>query len=680
MGGAAGHMAHPFDLPWVEKGSDLLDFFDRAKTFVEKKGAGSVKIDGVNVSFKVVGDDDFKQFAVDRGSLKPIDIEGITMSRVDQRFPEGHGMRPALKSLLSILNAAIDDIKPELENLGMWDDPSRFLNTEYVEGTTNVTQYDTNFLAIHGLNQFYQRIGKVGAAKGRERPGMERPEGDKSSSVEVPYDPAVMEKLVEKLRPFAEKRGFQVYSSVPTEKSADIDYAGILSEPFAVRISDDRVITKSLGEWLSEATNPRYKTVQLKDGKRTHALHKQLYLDIVNGTTPIVDLIEDADAEAAIYGAVLMHTTRLLGNAVLGGLTSPMGDVKGHEGIVLRDEKLFGPNPVKITGEFIVGNLEGGFGQMNEEDEENEEETVDLEIVDSSAADISPEAAANDTIAIVPGSFKPPHMGHLKMVEEYANNNNKVVVLISNPVKNVRTMPDGSSISAAKSLQMWKAFASHLDNVEIMVSPGAASPMTAAFEMLSSPEPLNAGDVITLGASKKENDWKRWVGAPNVKGVRKDLEFRNPRDTAAETAIHSPEYMGLLETSPLKEEMPSVLNSKRDPREFHADDMRYLLGKVTEDAEAAELLKDFTGSPEMTMEFLSVLGIDSGMNEPLEEMIGMASGAIAGAAGNAQEDEEKDPLVTRSPSTRGKKNQKENIDMSLVNEVYELLIKRGTLA
>ena len=691
MGGAAGHMAHPFDLPWVEKGSDLLDFFDRAKTFVEKKGAGSVKIDGINVSFKVVGDEEFKQFAVDRGSLKPIDIEGITMSRVDQRFPEGHGMRPALKSLLSILNAAIDDIKPELENLGMWDDPSRFLNTEYVEGTTNVTQYDANFLAIHGLNQFYQRIGKVGAAKGRERPGMERPEGDEAASVEISYDPAVMEKLVEKLRPFAEKRGFEVYSSVPTEKSADIDYAGALSEPFSVRIADDRVITKSLGEWLSEATNPRYKTVQLKDGKRTHALHKQLYLDIVNGTTPIVDLIEDADAEAAIYGAVLMHATRLLGNAVLEGLTSPMGDVKGHEGIVLRDEKLFGPNPVKVTGEFIVGNIEGGFGQMNEEDEE---EAVDLEIVGAGAADGAKEAAVNDTIAIVPGSFKPPHMGHLKMVEEYANSNNKVIVLISNPVKNVRTMPDGSSISADKSLQMWNAFAAHLDNVEIMVSPGAASPMTATFEMLSAPEPLNTGDVITLGASRKGGDWKRWVGAPNVKGVREDLEFRDPGETAAQIASHTAEYMGLLQTSPLAQEMPSVVDSKnedskkqRNPREFHADDMRYLLGKVAEDAEAAELLKDFTGSPEMLMEFLSILGIDSGMNEPLEEMSGagggggvsMSSGAVGGYAGSY-------PLgstLVRGKPTQKKKRKKrktENIDLSLIDEVYELLIERGILS
>ena len=124
MGGAAGHMAHPFDLSWVNSGSDLLDFFDRAKTFVEKKGAGAVKIDGVNVSFKVVGQDDVKQFAVDRGSLKAIDIEGITMSRVDDRFPEGHGMRPAIKALLGILNSAIDEIQPELEQLGMWEDPS----------------------------------------------------------------------------------------------------------------------------------------------------------------------------------------------------------------------------------------------------------------------------------------------------------------------------------------------------------------------------------------------------------------------------------------------------------------------------------------------------------------------------------------------------------------------------
>ena len=673
MGGAAGHMAHPFDLPWVNSGSDLLDFFDRAKTFVEKKGAGAVKIDGVNVSFKVVGDDDVKQFAVDRGSLKPIDIEGITMSRVDDRFPEGHGMRPAIKALLGILNSAIEEIQPELEQLGMWDDPSRFLNTEYVAGTTNVTQYDENFLAIHGLNQFYHRIGKSGASKGNERPGIQRPEGVKAASVEVPYEASIMDSLVEKLQPFAEQYGFKVYSSVPTERltDIDIDYNNALSEPFTVRISDDREITKTLGEWLQEASNPRYKTIKLKDGKRTHPLHKQLYLNILNQSAPIVDLIEDADAEAAIYGAIFMHATRVLGNQILQGLTSPMGDVMGHEGVVLRHDKLFGPNPVKITGEFIVGNLGGGFGQVNEQEDD---ESIELDIIDSDAADMTPSAAPNVRIAVVPGAFKPPHRGHLAMVEQYAADNEHVKVIISNPIKSQRTLEDGTVITAAHAQRMWEALAGHLPNVSIKVS-SAASPLTAAYEFVGKDGDLNPGDVVSLGASTKGGDWKRWAGAQ--KYVKDGVELLDPQTTAVEPSIHSTEYMALLENTDLYEDMPSVRDSKKDPRQFHASDMRYLLAKAKENEEAVELLEDFVGDEGTVMDFLSILGIDTGLNEPLAETSAMSGGAVAG--GMEHEDRD-DPLDGRSRSIQGRRKKKstnENIDMSLVMEVYELLIERG---
>ena len=53
MGGAAGHMAHPFDLPEVDTGTDLVAFFKKAADYVHNNEA-SVKIDGVNVSFKLV--------------------------------------------------------------------------------------------------------------------------------------------------------------------------------------------------------------------------------------------------------------------------------------------------------------------------------------------------------------------------------------------------------------------------------------------------------------------------------------------------------------------------------------------------------------------------------------------------------------------------------------------------
>ena len=667
MGGAAGHMAHPFDLGWVNSGSDLLDFFEKAGTFIEKKGAGAVKIDGVNVSFKVVGDDENKQFAVDRGSLKPIDIEGITMDRVDDRFPEGHGMRPAIRTLLTILNTALPDIRKELEGLGLWDDPTRFLNTEYVEGTTNVTKYDENFLAIHGLSQFYH---KIHSRSGQERPGMERPEGVKAPSIEVSYDPKTMENLVKKLNLTAEKYGFQVYGSVPTEKMADIDFSTTLSEPFTVRVSDDREITKSLKEWLSEASNPRYKTVNLKDGSKTHALHKQLYLNILKGDVPIVDLIEDNDAEAAIYGAVLMHATRMLGNDVMQALTSPMGDVVNHEGIVMRDEKLFGPNPVKITGEFIVGNLGSGFGQVNEEEEE-------IETIDNEDADPVGPAAGGRTIAVVPGAFKPPTRGHLGMVEEYADKADEVVVLISAPLKQIRALPNGREITANDSKAIWGVMASGIPNVRVEISKDASS-LTAGYEFIGKNGPLEPGTTVMLGASTKTDekgrpDWMRWNQAH--KYVKEGVNLLPAQNTAVDPLVHSSYYMDLIQGGPLWAELPSNLDSRKDPREFHASDMRYLLGKAEEDEEAVELLEDFTGENNI-FDVLSIFGLNTGLNE----MSTMGGGAVAGAPAtkggawknlDVKKENEKEKKASRL--------KKENVDLSMVDEVLALIMERGIL-
>ena len=657
MGGAAGHMNHPFDLGWVNTGNDLVDFFDRAKTFVEKKGAGAVKIDGVNVSFKVVGDEEAKQFAVDRGSLKQIDIDGITMDRVDDRFPEGHGMRPAIRTLLTILNTALPTIKSELQELGMWDNPSMFLNTEYVAGTTNVTQYDENFLAIHGLNQFYH---KVHSRNGQERPGAERPEGVKAPSVEVPFDPGIMEKLISKLNPVANEFGFQVYGSVPTERlqDSDIDFENTLNEPVTIRVSDDREITKSLREWLSEASNPRYKTVKLKNGKKTHPLHKELYKAILNGSVPIVELIEDSDAEAAIYGAIMMHATRMLGNDVLRGLTSPMGDVMSHEGVVLRDEKLFGPQPVKITGEFILGGMGSAFQadtSLNEDEEE-----LDIEIEDEDADPVGP----SKIIAVVPGAFKPPHKGHLAMVEEYASESDEVTVLISAPLKSSRKLPNGREITSEDSRRVWELLTRHLPNVNVEVSTHA-SPITATYEFIGKDGPVEPGTEVILGVSTKGGDAARFKEA--AKYVKDGVLLRDLSSAAVQPVAHSSQYMGLLNVSPLKDEMPSVKSGK-NPLAFHASDMRYLLGKASEDEEAIELLEDFVGE-ENIFDLLSIFDINSG----LSEMSAAGAGAVAGASFDEDED------IYESSTNESDIIRRENFDLSTIDDVMRLIMEKGIM-
>tara|TARA_Y100000593_G_scaffold73554_1_gene135123 strand:- start:1721 stop:3775 length:2055 start_codon:yes stop_codon:yes gene_type:complete len=683
MGGAAGHMNHPFDLDWVKSGSDLLDFFNRAKTFVEEARGGSVKIDGVNVSFKVVETPNGHEFAVDRGSMKEIDISGITVDRFAERFPPGHGMRRFVAQLLTILNAAIGEVEPELKALGMWDDPSMFLNTEYVEGKTNVTQYDENFLAIHGLNQFYQRVAKSGASKGNVRPGAERPtmvnpkNGKevpiKDPSREVPYDPAVMATLIEKLRPYGEEYGFQIYGDVPTEAMADVDYTGALSEPLSIKISDDRTIKKSLGEWLQEARNPGYRSMKVRiiddngDVKTMtwHPLHKDLYKTLSSGKQSVVDTVDEQDAEDAIYGTVFMHAARMLGNEMLKALTSPMGDVINHEGVVLRDEEAFGTTkPVKITGEFIIGGTASDFQKASgapvimKEQEEDEDPVVDIEFED--------EPAQGETVAIVPGAFKPPHMGHVDMVEQYAQGADRVVVLISAPTKSGRKLPNGREITAEDSEKIWNLFVGSNPKVEVYKS-SHASPINAAYEITGKAgmrekvaekmgmDPISAGDTIILGASNKGGDAKRWTGAERYVGD--DLNLISPMESAVEP----------------------LMRANGEP--FSATDMRNLLGDTLANVDA---LRDFAG--DNVNDVLAILGVQS-----LEETSTMAGGSVQGAAvsskgkgpwANSKEikkDNEEEEKRQRLDTRGALASLEEKIDLSLVDEVMRLIMTRGIL-
>ena len=656
MGGAAGHMAHPFDLGSVRTGKDLIDFFDKAKGHLESDGAGSVKIDGVNVSFKVVEQDGQHQFAVDRGSMKEIDVSGITMARVDQRFPEGHGMRPAIKTLLSILNKALPAIKPQLRELGMWDNPSMFLNTEYVEGTTNVTNYDENFLAIHGLNQFYERVAKSGASKGNVRPGGARPEGVKSPSAEVLYDPKVMETLIEKLNPIAAEQGFKAYGSVPTNRleGSDIDFAGTLATPLTINISEDREITKTLAQWLSTAQNPDYDSLKLKSGKVIHPLHKELYKTILDGQVPIVDLVDQADAERAINGALFMHATRMLGNDVLRGLTSPMGDVMNHEGVVLRDEDLFGPNPVKITGEFILGGMVSSFQDDTALQEENEDDEspewdsdADEWYEDRFDSDQDLGAEAGKTIAIVPGAFKPPHNGHLVMVRAYSSMADEVIVLISRPTRGGRKLPNGREITAEDSLKIWELLTQDIPNVEVAIS-NHASPLTAAYEYIGRDGPLESGTKVILGASTKGTDVHRWDGAE--KYVKEGVELIDPHTTAVKPAVRS------------------------NGTPYSATDMRELLGAAENDENAIEELEEFIGEDKV-FELLSILGIGTAMKE--ESGAGAIAGAPVGAKGGPWNDDDigKDNREEKQLSTL----RRENIDLSTIDEVMRLIMERGIL-
>lgn len=339
-GGAGGHMAHPFDIDWVKTGKDLVKVFVQSAEYL-KKGPASVKIDGVNASIRLVDVDGKKVFVMDRGSNKPLDVKGITKADLEDRFGVGHGMIIIGGKVLDIFNDALADITPMLKKLGMWDNPNILFNIEYVAGSTNVLSYNKNFLAIHGLLEIEQVTPKRRATK------------------EISYNKKALQDLLNALAPTANENGYEVLGSVPTTLDSDPDFQSELNKKYTVIVGGKKV-TKTLSQWLATATNQKETMIKLADGKTVGAQSKQILMAIAD-KKDVAELVADpADQQKAIDGFVMYLATMELGNAVLEALSSPLGPVREHEGIVIRDPKIYS-KPFKITGRFIVKGLESSF-------------------------------------------------------------------------------------------------------------------------------------------------------------------------------------------------------------------------------------------------------------------------------------------------------------------------------
>ena len=176
-----------------------------------------------------------------------------------------------------------------------------------------------------------------------------------------------------------------------------------MSKQITIKISKTRDVTKTAQEWLNEMRTNNHTPKRIPN---------HVYADIMNGV-PLVDIVRKEDAQEAIYNTVYTYIN--------------------HE--------------IKETVELEFVN--------------------ELEQVDASAADPIQAPAGTKVIALVPGAFKPPHSGHLGMVEQYAQEisshpDGKVVVLISNPVNASRSLPNGREITAADSRKIWEIITQHL--------------------------------------------------------------------------------------------------------------------------------------------------------------------------------------------------------------------------
>jgi hypothetical protein len=158
----------------------------------------------------------------------------------------------------------------------------------------------------------------------------------------------------------------------------------------------------------------------------------------------------------------------------------------------------------KITGNFAPLNQINGIIKYNpnipniSKSDSDEKQVLNERLIEKIA-----------DITVIPGSFKPPHRGHLEMIKRYALISDKVIVFIS-PLS--RKAADGSDIGFDTSKWMFNLYLkgqSWAKNVYILESP-VNSPVGSVLQFVANQENreeyAQPGDTIILGVSSKDED------------------------------------------------------------------------------------------------------------------------------------------------------------------------------
>ena len=283
---------------------------------------------------------------------------------------------------------------------------------------------------------------------------------------------------------------------------------------------------------------------------------------------------------------------------------------------------------------FAVDKGDKFGGQVSETEIIGEDpQEIELEFEDENPL---ADSSVSKTVAVVPGAFKPPHKGHLDMVQKYAGIADEVIVLISKPVARARRLPNGREVTAEDSFKIWKLLVK-IPNVDVRISDHA-SPINAAYEHVGDEGPIDIGNKVILGASTKDNDWRRWTGAE--KYIKKGVTLLPPEETAVNPTVRP---------SGEPYSATAFRNALSDP-ENNKDEIAEFVGEENVD------------------KVLEILGLSSNM----EEQTSMGGGGVA--IGTA-------PLGSGSdkPAKKDKKKRRTDEKLKLANEVMKLIIERGIL-
>ena len=536
-GGVAGHLAHLYDNRSLtfEKIAEILTAASKGEL------VGTEKTDGFNIYLGYKNGE--AKAARNKGDMQKGGMNAVDLAM--REFKGGPQVKKVYVDSFNAFEAAVASLSDEEKTAIFGPEGEIFYNTEIMgPGASNVVNYDADVLTIHSA--------------GHKRYDAET---DKVVNADVDEASRALDKVVDRFEQATQGKNFDVQRTamVNLQKLAgDHDLKIALEKIKKAGLQGEMTVQDFLSENLLEDVNEKFPS--LNDDMRQQVvdrilkvqgaptltqiyrglggdkdLKEQVRSYVQSGNKTISKLIwpiEDAIHDFAVAMLEGMESAYVLDNAKeLDRLKKEVetaiksiqayqgpGQEMAHEILAKQLKKIkhldnitsvaegfvfeYDGQLYKFTGNFapvnqILGLFRYGRGG------------VKIPRVDEAKG-------VTETVAIVPGAFKPPHRGHLDMVKHYSDNADRVIVMVS---PKARQTPSGKNITQENSIDIWNYYfdVMNLNNVEVIPSPHP-SPVRSAFEYVG--EDAQPGEMVILGTSTKGGDQSRF--AKNVQQYAKE--------------------------------------------------------------------------------------------------------------------------------------------------------------
>lgn len=630
-GGVAGHMNHLYDNPSLTF-SNLKDILSQAS---QGKLVGTEKTDGQGIFLSYSVKDGKPKAARNKGNIKS---GGLDASQLAAKFQGRGNIEQAFNDAFDTWAQAIQKLSPRRQVAIFGPDANIWYNAEIqTPSTANVINYDDNNLTIHqtGHAEYDKETGQITETDvssafsllNKVIDGIEQRDDLKFKIVKSSVkklralsDPSFLDLTLSQLDAIIDNAGISDNQTIADFIAAKFDTALEQQIPDLSPEIKKQAIGRILGDKSVNLKNliksagqdgPALAEFLQKSPDLKKDLMKPIEHLIHNFSVKMLEGIESAfilnnDAEVQRLRKEVSHAIDIIKNSnepkaiqILNQQLEKLKDIENittaMEGFVFQHDG----QTYKFTGNFapinqILGLFRYGRGDL------------------PPMRDIVKEVENQQTIALIPGGFKPPSSEHWNLASSFANLNNvdRVLVLIS---PKSRSNEDGSvEINAKQSLAVWKIFSKDSPKITPKIT-SEASPVKAVFDYLLT---LKPGTKVFLVAGDKDVD-EPTNRYKNVNSFieHNDLQIQVITSFVPQTASGKTVSSTLLRELIAKDKKQAYM--KFQPKHLTKQDQNAVWEIVNQNR----------------------------MQEELDEMSAMSAGAVEGAPNNMKK--KKNPTIFR---------------------------------